>query len=52
MIAGLARHEQERTRRLENRLESLLAHHTLDEVLVCAARVLPSRHHHRIPAAP
>ncbi|MFF9127963.1 hypothetical protein ACF09J_32705 [Streptomyces sp. NPDC014889] len=44
VTADLARREQERTRRLEDRLESLLAHHTLEEVLVCAARALPSRH--------
>ncbi|MEU6093103.1 hypothetical protein ABZ865_41440 [Streptomyces sp. NPDC047085] len=52
VTADLARHApQERARRLENRLESLLVHHTLEEVLVCAARVHPSRRHHCIPAA-
>ncbi|MFE4422048.1 hypothetical protein [Streptomyces sp. NPDC056817] len=52
VAANLARREQERTRRLEDRLESLLAHHTLEEVLVCAARALRGRYHHCMPAAP
>jgi hypothetical protein len=29
----------------------LLAHPTVEEVLVCTARILLSRHHHCIPAA-
>ncbi|PJM91463.1 hypothetical protein [Streptomyces sp. CB01373] len=52
VAADLARREQERTRRLEDRLESLLAHHTLEEVLVCAARALPGRYHCCMPTAP
>ncbi|MGW0544872.1 hypothetical protein ACWD0D_31875 [Streptomyces griseoincarnatus] len=46
---NLAQHE--RARHPENRLENLLAHPTVEEVLICAAPLLHSRHHHCIPAA-
>ncbi|MFD4612725.1 hypothetical protein ACFWOT_32545 [Streptomyces sp. NPDC058440] len=50
--AALTREEQERARRLEGRLESLLAHHTPDEVLACAAGLLHGRQHHSTRTAP
>ena len=37
-VADRAQHEQERARRPEKRIESLFAHTTIEEVLVCAAR--------------
>ncbi|MFC8440327.1 hypothetical protein ACFUJT_19335 [Streptomyces griseoincarnatus] len=46
---NLAQHD--RAQRPENRLENLLAHPTVEEVLICAARLLHGRHHHCIPAA-
>ncbi|MGW1002053.1 hypothetical protein [Streptomyces sp. NPDC002520] len=52
VTSDLARHEQERARRLEDRFESLLAHHTLEEVLVCAARTHLGRHHRFVPTEP
>ena len=50
--AALARDAQERTRYLQARLESLLAHHTPEEVLAGVARCLDSLHHRCTPAAP
>ncbi|MEU9575587.1 hypothetical protein AB0D62_38340 [Streptomyces massasporeus] len=50
--AGVARDRQERARRLEERLESLLVRHTPEEVLACAAGLLHGRQHRRVPAAP
>ncbi|WP_405669579.1 hypothetical protein [Streptomyces sp. NBC_01530] len=52
VTAALAQEEQERARRLEDRLESMLAHHTPEEVLTCLAGLLHSREHHRTPTAP
>jgi hypothetical protein len=43
VTAAVAARERDRLRALENRLEVLLADHTLDDVLLCAGRVL-SRH--------
>ncbi|AMW08092.1 hypothetical protein A4E84_00085 [Streptomyces qaidamensis] len=50
--AGVARDQQERARRLEKRLESLLARHTPEEVLACAAGLLHGRQHRRTSTAP
>ncbi|MEU0248262.1 hypothetical protein ABZ192_28830 [Streptomyces sp. NPDC006235] len=50
--AGVARDQQERARRLKEQLESLLARHTPEEVLACAAGLLHDRQHHRVPIAP
>lgn len=52
VTAALARDEQERARRLEGRLESLLAHHTPDEVLACVSGLLYGRQHHSTRTAP
>ncbi|GAA3797743.1 hypothetical protein GCM10022403_034500 [Streptomyces coacervatus] len=52
VMAALDRDEQERTRRLEARLESLLADHPPAEVLVCVAGLLHSRRHHPARTAP
>ncbi|KFG02501.1 hypothetical protein IQ62_01620 [Streptomyces scabiei] len=43
VTAAVAARERDRLRALENRLEVLLADHTLDDVLICAGRAL-SRH--------
>ncbi|MER7408359.1 hypothetical protein ABT373_39385 [Streptomyces sp. NPDC000070] len=50
--ACVARDQQERARRLEERLESLLARHTPEEVLACAAGLLHGRQQRRVPTAP
>ncbi len=50
--AALAWDSRERTRRLEDRLESLLAHHTPEEVLAGVAHCVGSRHHRCTPLAP
>ena len=52
VTAALTRAEQDRTRHLEDRLESLLAHHTPDEVLACVAGLLHGRQRHPTRAAP
>ncbi|MER5656475.1 hypothetical protein ABT076_26065 [Streptomyces sp. NPDC002131] len=52
VTAALALQERDRLRLLEARLEDLLAHHTPEEVLACAADTLLSRHHRRSPTAP
>ncbi|MCX5063814.1 hypothetical protein OOK12_43955 [Streptomyces sp. NBC_00452] len=52
VTAALTQEKQERARRLEDRLESLLAHHTPDEVLACVAVLLYGRQHHPACAAP
>ena len=52
VTAALTRAEQERARRLEDRIESLLAHHTPDEVLACVAGLLHGRQHHPTRTAP
>ncbi|MFJ9589731.1 hypothetical protein [Streptomyces acidicola] len=46
---ALARQQQDRFRLLEIRLHGLLAHHTPEEVLACAATALLGRHHHHLP---
>ncbi|MGX2992712.1 hypothetical protein JNUCC64_00210 [Streptomyces sp. JNUCC 64] len=52
VTAALAREDQERARRLEVRLESLLAHHTPEDVLACVAGLLHSHQHHPTRTAP
>ncbi|MGQ4479326.1 hypothetical protein [Streptomyces sp. SAS_276] len=52
VIAALTRAEQERARQLEDRLESLLTHHTPDEVLARVAGFLHGRQQQRARAAP
>ncbi|GGV28242.1 hypothetical protein GCM10010260_80840 [Streptomyces filipinensis] len=52
MTATQAWDEQERARRLEVRLESLLANHQPEEVLACMAGLLHSRRHHPARTAP
>ncbi|MBK6013560.1 hypothetical protein [Streptomyces sp. MBT53] len=52
VTAALTRAEQERARRLEDRLESLLAHHTPHEVLACVDGLLHGRQHQPTRAAP
>lgn len=50
VTAALAERERERLRTLEDRLRDLLADHTLEEVLICAART--RSRHRRSPTAP
>lgn len=50
--AAVARDAQERARRLEDQLESLLTHHTPEEVLGGVARCVGRRHHRCTPPAP
>ncbi|MFJ9591055.1 hypothetical protein [Streptomyces acidicola] len=50
VTTAVARQEQERLQLLEVRFESLLAHHTPEEVLACAATALLGRQHRRRPA--
>lgn len=50
--AAVARDARERARHLEDRLESLLAHHTPEEVLTGVARCLCGPHYSRTPPAP
>jgi hypothetical protein len=50
--AGVARDQQERARRLQERLEILLARHTPEEVLACTAGLLHGRQHCRASTAP
>ncbi|AZQ32126.1 hypothetical protein EJ357_47590 [Streptomyces cyaneochromogenes] len=50
--AALDRDARERAERLEDRLASLLAHHTPEEVLASAARRVGCRHHRCAPPAP
>ncbi|MFG2948472.1 hypothetical protein [Streptomyces adustus] len=45
VMAAVGRDAQERARRLQTRLEGLLADHTPEEVLTCAAALLHSRRH-------
>ncbi|MER6425514.1 hypothetical protein [Streptomyces sp. NPDC001137] len=52
VTAALTREEQERARRLENRLKSLLAHHTPDEVLACVVGLRYGRQHRPTRTAP
>ncbi|WP_189880032.1 hypothetical protein [Streptomyces bluensis] len=52
VTAALARQQQDRCRLLEIRLQGLLAHHTPEEVLACAATALSSRHHRCPPTRP
>ncbi|GAA3185385.1 hypothetical protein GCM10010451_38260 [Streptomyces virens] len=52
VTAALARHERDRLRLLEARLDDLLAHHTPEDVLACTASALLHRQHHRPPTAP
>lgn len=52
VCAALARDEQTRLRQLEDKLESLLAHHTAEEVLACVAGRLHRRQHAGTPTAP
>ncbi|WP_405842588.1 hypothetical protein [Streptomyces sp. NBC_01518] len=47
VTAAVARHEGERAQRLMAQLERLMAHHTAEELLVCAASTLVA---HRVPA--
>ncbi|WP_371658944.1 hypothetical protein [Streptomyces sp. NBC_00280] len=48
VIDAVARHKEDRARRLMTRMEGLLAQHTLEELLLCAADSLLS-HHNRQP---
>jgi hypothetical protein len=52
VTAALARDDQERARRLEVRLKSLLADHTPDEVLACVAGLLHAHRHHPTRTTP
>ena len=52
VTAALTRAEQERARQLEDRLESLLAHHRPAEVLACVAGLLYGRQQQPARAAP
>jgi hypothetical protein len=52
VTAALDRDEQERARRLEAGLESLLADHPPEEVLACVAGLLHSHRHHPASTAP
>ncbi|MFF9704665.1 hypothetical protein ACF1FE_26285 [Streptomyces griseofuscus] len=52
VTAARARDEQERARRLDVRLESLLADHQPEEDLACVAGLLHSRRHHPARTAP